>query len=167
MMKNKMRLLGIILTFIVSLPARDALANDFSMNAASCVPEHKLPTNPRSVTSGAVTHVSGYTGTIVLYCSIPVTISAPGNLELLYSSTANTSTIRVNADYIKMHRTTGAITVVATASSNSGVNDGTPRTVTTSFSDSYSQSTYAYYVRIWLNRSNNTDVVKAYHATVY
>lgn len=146
----------------------NASANEFDMTGASCIPGDPAVTNNRYlVTGGTVKHKSTNTDLITLYCGIPTTITSPSHIELLYSSTANNATTLVKMQYIKMSKTTGAITSVATANSQSGVNNGTPQLQNVSFSDTYSPSSFIYYVRVDLQRSSSANVVIFYKATVY
>jgi hypothetical protein len=65
-----------------------------------------------------------------------------------------------------MSLTTGSITSVATATSRNGVNDGTIKVVSQSFSDTYDFSNYAYYVRVDIQRRTTSQLAVFYRVTV-
>jgi hypothetical protein len=164
-----MRFTIALVTLLVIFAGREVRANDqFNSVAAACVPgDPAMHFNRYLITAGTVKHRSGKLGLITLYCNIPMAITPPGTLELIYSDNDSGVNTFVNASYIKMNKSTGAITTVATTSSNSGTQDGTVQFVATSFSDTYDLTHHLYYVRVDIDRNRVSNVAVFYGVTVY
>jgi hypothetical protein len=155
-----------LVTAFVELPSAEA--GEFDAVAATCIPDGPIQPTLYLTTEGTVMHKPTTTGVITLFCPITKPITAPAHLELLYFSTENNALTFVKATYIKMNKSTGALTPIITASSHNGVNDDqSAHVVTANFSDSYNPSSYAYYVRIDLRRRDTSQIVIAYKVTVY
>jgi hypothetical protein len=120
------------------------------------------------ISNGKVLHGVSSTGTITLYCPIPMEITAPSHVELLYEDSTTTSGNNVTARYIKMHGTTGASTIISTLNSDSGtVTTGSPAIVVSTFSDTYDSGNYRYYVRIDIARTTTSPQEYFYGVSVY
>ena len=163
-----------VLTFLLCLAAslagiaREASANEFNATAAGCAPgTEALAANGYDITSGHANHISSYTSYITLYCPVTTNISSPSHVYLLYSSTENNASTYVKASFVKMHKTTGATTVISTANSQNGTNNGTVQWVETTFSDTYNASTYTYYVQVDILRRNTSQSAVFYSVTVW
>jgi hypothetical protein len=86
---------------------------------------------------------------------------------LLYSSTENDPSTYVTASYVKMNKTTGAITTVATASSRNGTNNGSITWREQPFTATYDPANYTYYVRVDMQRRNTSQAVEFFQVTVW
>jgi hypothetical protein len=153
-----------------TVDSTSAHAIEFNALAATCVPgANALYNNTYFTTASGSVRQSGALGTGIadFYCAIPQETAAPSHVYLLYSSTENTTTTYVQAQYIRMHKTTGAITVIATASSRNGANNGLITFREQLFSASYDPANYAYYVRVDLRRRNTLQAVEFYQVTVW
>ena len=160
---------AILLTaLLVALHSQADATVYFDSVGASCVPGDPAVTGDLyNISAGAVTHHSTATSLVSLYCPIPSNITAPSNVELLFSSTENNVDTYVTASYIKMHKTSGGITTIATARSQDATNNGTVQLRTQSFTDTYDASNYTYYVRVDLKRRNTSQSVAFYKVTLY
>lgn len=154
---------------LVALAGGEARASDqFNSVAAGCVPgDPAMHFNRYLITAGTVKHQSGKTGLITLYCNIPMAITPPKTLELIYSDSDPGADTFVSASYIKMNKSNGTITTIATTSSNSGAQDGAVHFVETRFSDAYDLAQHLYYVRVDLDRKLVSNVAVFYGVTVY
>lgn len=162
-----MRIIILALFSVLAL-ASTAQANQFDSPGAACIPSDSAITNSLYLlANGNVEHQSGQTATISMYCPIPLEISPPGTLELTYLSNENSSTTYVSAQYIKLNMTTGATTVIATATSQSGINDGTVRVVSRTFADTYDFQSYVYWVRVDIRRRTTSQWAWFYRVTVH
>ena len=150
-------------------PSRTAEATtSFSTNAGSCIPGDPAINNGLySVVFGRVTHKSTNTGLITVYCPILSDITAPSHIALTYSSTINDGSTFVDAGYIKMSKSSGSVTTIATARSQDGLNNGLVQVRIQPFTDSYSVSNYVYYVRVDMQRSSSAQRVYFYNVSVY
>lgn len=159
-----------IIVMCALLATSVAGASEFDMPAAACTPDAPAIQNNRyTITgSGAVTHAGAQTGLITLYCPLSATISAPGNMEITWKSDlADVLNNYVNVSYIKMAKSTGAISQVKFESSTSGTNNNTVQVTSGTFTDTYNQSAYVYYVRVDLMRSSTAHSVTFYKVTVW
>ena len=105
---------------------------------------------------------SSKTGTLTAFAAIPINVTSPSHLELGFVNEPTCYAVipfgyycdddRVKVQYIKMNKTSGALTVIKTVDSTLGVNAGASEIVSGTFSDTYDISTYTYYVRIDMNR---------------
>src|SRR5215510_14632921 len=136
----------VIATFLaISLYSMPADASQFDTVGAGCLPGDPAVNSGRyAIASAAITHTFGNIDLITMYCPILTPIASPGTLELTYTSTENNASTYVKAQYIKMSLSTGAITTIAAVSSTSGTNNGTIQTVSTTFTDTFNFSSYAY-----------------------
>src|SRR5262245_66744 len=119
----------------------------WSANGASFLPDSKSVAN-NSYRTGLGTVTSAAQVTVTLYA--PVTMLPPntGFSALLVVNSGRTATnVNTKAQLVKMSRSTGAETVIAavTASSSSSVH-----TTVTTFSATFDQDTFFYYVRVTL-----------------
>ena len=168
-MKKGRRLAIALLILLVAFAGGKARANDqYNSVAAGCVPgDPAMHFNRYLITAGTVKHRSDKVGLITLYCNIPMAITPPKTLELAYSDNDPEINTFVSASYIKMHKSSGGITPIATTSSNNGVQDGAVRLVATTFSDTYDLTHYLYYVRVDIDRSQVSNVAVFYGVSVY
>jgi hypothetical protein len=167
-MEKSMRLAIALVPLLAVFAGGGARGNDqFNSVAAGCVPgDPAMHFNRYLITAGTVKHQSNKVGLITLYCNIPMAITPPKALELTYSDDDPGTNTFVSAAYIKMHKSSGGITTVATASSNNGIQDGTVHSVETSFSDTYDLIHYLYYVRVDIDRSRLSNIAVFYGVTV-
>src|SRR5688572_17208675 len=100
-----MRLLIIVVTCVLALSSRSALAGgDADSAAVTCMPDSQaVYGNYYLTTSGTIKHAAGSNALIRLYCQIPHTLSSPSHLWLLYSR--NSSTCNISIAYRKVSKT--------------------------------------------------------------
>jgi hypothetical protein len=168
-MGKSIRLAVALVILLAGFAGGDARANDqFNSVAAGCVPgDPAMHFNRYFITAGTVKHRSDKVGLITLYCNIPMAITPPKTLELVYSDDDPGAETFVNASYIKMHKSSGWITTIATTSSNNGIQDGAVHSVATPFSDTYDLTQYLYYVRVDMDRSRFSNIAVFYGVTVH
>jgi hypothetical protein len=143
-------------------------ANSFEQVGDGCVHDNVTYTNKSALhDAGAVKHMDSDVSTITLYCGIPTNITAPSNIEVSYKDNNSLSAVFVSATYIKMNKTTGVTTILATASSDSGTQDGAVHTAISSFTDTYDVSSYFYYVSVSVARVSVSDVAIFYGVRIY
>src|SRR5687767_7282472 len=132
-----------------------ALANDYNIAGMTCIPSGVDYTNLTFFhDDNRVQHTPTNTGTITIYCAIPFTLTTPTRMDLVYVDETTSGATFVEAAYSKMHKTTGVLTVIATASSEDGTQDGALRTVNAGFTDTYDASQYFYFVTVSIVRDN-------------
>ncbi len=106
-----------------------------------------------------------------LHCTIPLKFdSGPTTLKMYYTNDTfclNCSSDYIQAGYYKMNKSTGVISTISAASTTSGTNDGTYQSISATFTDSYDQSTYIYYVIVILFRSANNASQQLFGGEVY
>jgi hypothetical protein len=144
-------------------------AGPYNTSAITCVPEGSVGPDVYLYTSGSVMHKTGKTDNMTFICPInretPLTLG--GNLRLLYFSTENDPTTYVTAKLKKMSKSTGVTTIIATASSQQGVNDNvSAHSVTQSTPATCDPSAYICYVQLDMRRRNTDQIVIAYAVTL-
>jgi len=98
---------------------------------------------------------SGKSGTITLYCPIPANgfsfdrfyIFAYNNNGCTSCNVGCTHSDYINASYVKMNKTTGAVSTIASVSTLGFCNQGGDEATEISITDSYS-SNYVYYIKV-------------------
>src|SRR5262245_30477822 len=167
-----MRTLAPSLLLVLAL-GRTANAAEFDITGQTCVPSASSIALDNFTTQlggdVGVGWLSSNTGTITLYCAIPY-LASPSHLEIYYKS--NTGCMGCGSDsitvtYVKMSKTTGALTSIGQLNTSGGVNDGTYRAVSTPFSDNWDNSAYVYYLRIDMTRANTSNSQEWMESVVY
>lgn len=168
-MGKSIRLAMGFVTLLAAFAGSGARANDqFNSVAAGCVPgDPAMHFNRYFITAGTVKHRSDKVGLITLYCNIPMAITPPKTLELVYSDDDPGINTFVSASYIRMHKSSGFITTIATTSSNDGSQDGAVHSVATTFSDTYDLTHYLYYIRVDIDRGLFSNIAVFYGVTVH
>ena len=146
---------------VALLFARTASANEFDVTGNTCMADRAtIQSDNHNTQFGGDPWIgwnSNRSGTIVCHAQIPVDITGPSHLWIMYNNdTSVSSTDKVKVLYQKMNKSTGAITTIQTADSSSGTNDGNVRTLEVSVSDSYNASSYVYFLRVELTRASST-----------
>jgi hypothetical protein len=152
---------------LLALAATTAYASGYNVNGTSCVADAGSVENGLyHGTGGTLDFAAGKTGDIVLYCPIPRLDFSPDFIAFLfYDDTGGALNLNfVQVQYIKMSNTTGAITSVATKSSDSvgTTSGGVPGDIGTTITDTYDPDAFAYYVRVDIARNNTTSEEKIY-----
>ena len=151
-----------------------AQADEMNALGGSCVPDDLAITNNRYANQfnpqPEITWKSGASGTLTLFCPIPVELPNPNAVEFYYSN--NTSCTGCSGDYItvtykRMHKTTGVVSTVAALSTVGATNDGTFQGISTSFSDTWNSNTYTYFVQVDMIRGTTSNFQKLYGVVVY
>jgi hypothetical protein len=162
-----MKTLALIAIVFVSALTGNAYAQEWSINASSCVPDNTaIQANRYLNTAGSTKFQSAATGTITLYCPIAFSgnLSSPGTLEILYADDDNTAGNNVAAQYIKMNKTTGTLTTIVTTDTDQSSPPAStfctqslgPNICRNTFTDTVSTSTNFYYVRIDISRNSTS-----------
>jgi hypothetical protein len=157
-------------TFIVAIwitlaSPETTYANQFDAVAASCVPqEDAIKFRRYSISSGRVQHNGSNVDLITMYCPVPIVITAPTHIRLLYSDNDTSSSTYVSATYIKVAKATGLSTAIHTVSSedNGKGEDGVVRVLDQTFSDSYSSTNYVYYIEVNIDRGTTLNTARFY-----
>jgi hypothetical protein len=164
-------ILGIVCAaalMLIAAPARAAVPV-WSMNATSCVPDADTITFDRYVTNkGIVAHRKRNVDLIQLACDVnnPPIQGTQWFLFVTYrDSTGTAATANVLARLIRVSRTTGAQTVVATFNSNdSGV--VTMGQGSVGFTHAFDFANNYYYVLLALDRSSFSETVQVVGAAI-
>ncbi len=122
----------------------------------------------------SISWADGKSGTITMHCPIPTGVApSPTHVELYFKNNitcTGCSADHVKVQYMKMSKSSGAITSVATLDSTSGVNDGSYQGISANISDTYNTSLYVYYLRVDLIRTSTSNVAndqRFYMSVVY
>ncbi|MBA3406089.1 MAG: hypothetical protein H0U13_15640 [Gemmatimonadaceae bacterium] len=167
------KLLGVFLAVFATVSfARNVYAGgDFEATGASCVASDvAIQADSYLVTAGTVKHKGTNTDLIVLHCAIPQVIDAPTTLELLYQDSTGIAGTDVTVSYMKMHKSTGAVSTISSQSSSCAsctATTGTPLSAGRGIIDTYDPGNYRYYMKVELDRSTSSDTAIFYGATVY
>jgi hypothetical protein len=149
----------------LSMYATRSDAAEFNAIGRSCVPtDYSFQNQVHYSSFGGPVEVQWNgtkTGTLTLYCGIPVDVPNPTHLYLAYrNNTAcvgcSSDTIRIS--YMKMHKTTGVVSTVYTYTTLGATNNGTFQYIESPFSDAWDISNYVYFIKIEMQRaSSNND----------
>ncbi|HEX5060181.1 MAG TPA: hypothetical protein VFV99_12515 [Kofleriaceae bacterium] len=149
--------------------ATDTAPHAYQTVASACQPEPNTIDSGRYLVSsgGTVTFKGSATGTIKMYCQIPT--KAPmfpwSQFRVYYKN--NSSTSYIKASLIKMNRSGGTRTALATVNSQSGTNDNAFRSVSTPTpSEDMDMNVYYYYIVLEISRTSSTQTPKAYALTI-
>lgn len=157
----KLGKIGLLALVIALATPKVAGANFFVSIGAGCLVAPGSASHV--VLNGAVRFASTATGTIELYCPITMPISPPSTIELLYQDSTTSSGNYISAAYYKMNASNGEVTVFSPAISNNGsTTTGVAKTVTATFSDTYDNGNFRYYVGVFIVR-NTTSATEAFH----
>jgi hypothetical protein len=149
----------------LALPAD---AGRYSTIAAACVPgDPAIQANRYFVTAASVKHRQGQTGLITVYCPIPPTITEGGGSfgGMFMTYTATGETANVTAQLLRVDQLGNFSPVVDSVTGtrailNSGVGDHhyTERAV----NHTYDFDDYYYYLRVDINRSDDSSLAILY-----
>jgi hypothetical protein len=149
-----------------------AHASEFAVRGRDCIPDSSTLTNQLINTSfGGPTALSwSYasppkTGTITVYCPIPLNMTAPSNLEFAFTNDNSCSgclSDGIIVTYLKMNKVTGVVSTVAQATTAGGGNVGGWEFAWSAFSDAYDPVLYAYFLRVEMIRVtvNNSNTMQ-------
>ena len=143
-------ILGLVVVASLAAFSTSARASPFtiwSANGASFLPDSKSVANNRYST-GLGTIAGGAQVTVTLYA--PVTMLPPntGFTALLVVNSGRTApNVNTKAELVKMSRSTGAETIIATVTASSSTS---VHTTSTSFSATFEPDNFFYYVRVTL-----------------
>ena len=160
--KSKMKLIaGLVVFFWLSLAGnRSVEANVFSTVAAGCVPDNPQTLNGGNyvtTVAGAVTFKPSLPGgtAIQFVCAIPLRISSPVHLHVVYATNA----LGLTAAYEKVKKLDGTASVVASVGAANSTGLVTDTSVL--ISDVYS-SNYIYKIEISMSLSSSSSSVTVY-----
>lgn len=171
------KLAGMIILSFLALASKEASAATtyWSMVAAGCTPgDPAIQNNRYQIQSGHVAHAGTNVDVISLYC--PVTALDPGEVAASGEPTQVTMTFQdestsvgdnITAQLIRMTRTSGALTTIATLDSDStdGMGTGVQKQAA-SYTHTFDFTTYVYYVRIDIDRAGTSATPVAYFVSL-
>lgn len=147
-MKPQNLMIQFVVLLVMAITSRDAnAATIWSTGGATCTPVSYTGYN---VSAGAVTAGAGTT--VTLYCAVgksETTAGAYNKIEIIHKGTTSGTTVNIQADLIRLDRSTGTETVLAT------VTGGSSATVISSSAyylttNAFDWNTYFYYVKVRL-----------------
>lgn len=132
----------ISVVIVAILISKTASANEFQINAASCIPDSRATREQLYTNVSGVVSMNALNGGYAqLNCAIPVNITAPSHLFMQFS---NSGAQTASASYVKVSKSTGAQTTIKSVSG--GNTSGSVSSVEDTFSDTYDVSQFIYYV---------------------
>jgi hypothetical protein len=163
--EEQMKDMGIFVLVVAVCAATSSIANAsptenyWSSVGGGCAPiDTTIQSNKFNIGAGGLRFFSTYVGTLTAVC--PVTRNTgtshqPNKIYLSYQDSAAGSGVKVEVKLEKMNLTTGAITQIATLSSDSGsVGDGR---INVGFTHTFDWENYAYFFYADLTRSGTAD----------
>lgn len=136
-------------------------------SSGSCMPgDPAIQNNRYTIQSGKVSHTSTNVDLITLYCAVHSGGFA-SHLWVSYRDSDGTgANTFVDAQFIKMNRTTGALTTIGTFLSSSFSSTGFAQNFISFPVEFFDASTYVYYVRIDMDRGSTSDTAIWYSASL-
>jgi hypothetical protein len=165
-MRNILGPLLVVTALSISSPA--FAANYWSSPAAGCVPgDPAIQNNRYSIQAGHVYHAGTNIDLISFYCPVqynPGATAGANTLFLTFIDNSTTAGNYVTAQLIKMDRSNGSLTTVATVTSEDWDPNASVQQQSIGFSDSLDFTTYVFYVRVDMDRSS-TSILPVFYAT--
>lgn len=145
--------------------AQPAAADPYwSSIATACTPDSLSIQNDRyqSPTDSYVTPQAGKTDPIVLICGVQRNPGAalPNVVSMTYLDATPGAATKVQAQLVRVHRTTGFRATIATVSSNSFTNTVVTKNNSIAFGHVLNFETHYYYVRIDIDRTTAAQNVR-------
>ena len=171
-MINAARIRATIRTIIAisTISANSYAAGVWVVNAASCTADAGSIQNDLYIgTGGTIKFASGKVGDIVLYCPVANLGFTPNRVMLTHYDDTTASGNHVTVQFIKMAKSTGLITSIATADSDRArlSKDGNAEIAGALFNITYDPIRFAYYLRIDIVRSSPTANEIVYCVTLF
>lgn len=131
----------------------------WSAAAATCVPgDPAIQSDRYLVQAGKVQHTASSVDLVTLYCPVERNTGAddPNRLYMTWNDSSSAPGANVKAQLIRMSKTTGALTTIATLDSNSS---GTGLIYgSVGFTEALNWGQNYYYVRVDLDRNNTSEI---------
>ncbi len=158
-----------VLTWMACAPAKAEVY--WSSPAIACVPDAGTSRNARYATpySMAVELSQGKVDPVILNCAVTPNHAAqlPDRMSLTYRDTTGTSAAAfAKAFFVKIDRNTGAVSTIASVSSNVSPSTAVHFWQSGQFAQALNFNANYYFVRLFLDRSATSQTVQAFGVAV-
>lgn len=165
------RIFYVLISGILLLSGSAKAHSRYDVIGAACIPDATSAGLYASI-SGGVGHASGQTSTITLHCPISnaadIITTFGGYLKVLYTDNSSTASNKVVVTLYKMSKSTAALTVVVTVSSDAtpGCGTGAPTSCQNHFTENIDADNYYYFLGVYIARTSTSNTEIFWAATV-